>query len=131
MTLADSSAKKTVTSVSFTGVGSGKAFAPTVTITGSNFGNVAPPPNPASPTSCGTPSSGFDYGKLLYLNNWTTGWQIGHDGDCIGFVINSWSKTQIKLTFGDFYFDPQYPGLQSGDQYAMVVKGATFTGTVS
>lgn len=101
----------------FTGVGSGKAFAPTITITGSNFGKTAPGPDPATAPSCGTPTSGFDYGAKLYFNDWTSGWQAGHSGDCIGFVINSWTPTQIKLTLGDFYFDAQYGAILSGDQY--------------
>ena len=45
------------------------------------------------PTSCGTPSSGYDYGKKLYFNDWASGWQAGHIGDCIGFVVNSWTPT--------------------------------------
>jgi hypothetical protein len=131
VTLTDSSAKQSIASIVFTGVGSGKAFAPTITITGSNFGKAAPPPNPATAPSCGTPTSGFDYGARLYFNDWTSGWQAGHSGDCIGFVINSWTPTQIKLTLGDFYFDAQYGAILSGDQYTMVVKGAVLTGTVS
>jgi hypothetical protein len=129
-TLADSMARQSITSIVFTGTGSGKAFAPTLTITGANFGKTAPSPDPAAPTSCGTPSSGYDYGKKLYFNDWTSGWQAGHIGDCIGFVVNSWTPTQIKLTLGDFYFDAQYGSINSGDQYTMVVKSAVFSGTV-
>jgi hypothetical protein len=131
-TLTDSSARQSITSIAFTGLGSGKAFAPTLTITGTNLGKSAPAADPATPTSCGTPSpsSGFDYGKKLYFNDWTSGWQAGHIGDCIGFVVNSWTPTQIKLTLGDFYFDAQYGAILSGDQYTMVVKGAVLSGTV-
>jgi hypothetical protein len=131
-TLADSSkGAKSLTSISFTGLGTGKAFAPTLTINGTKLGKMPPPPNPATPTSCGSPSSGYDYGTKLYFNDWTAGWQAGHIGDCIGFVVNSWSPTQIKLTLGDFYFDAQYGAIQTGDQYTMVVDGAVFTGTAS
>jgi hypothetical protein len=130
-TLADSAGAQVISSITFTNLGSGKAFAPTITINGTNLGKSAPAPDPATETACGSPSSGFDYGTKLYFNDWTAGWQAGHIGDCIGFVINSWSKTQIVLTLGDFYFDPQYTGLQSGDQYTMVIKKGTFTGTAS
>jgi hypothetical protein len=50
-TLTDSGARQSITSITFTGVGSGKAFAPTVTINGSNFGKTAP--NTTSMPACG------------------------------------------------------------------------------
>jgi hypothetical protein len=123
----------TITSVAFSGTSSN----PTVTVTGTRFGNKAPKPNPSG-RPCGEPdvtSTGDNYGKNLIF--WSTvgsgDWQAGFPGDCIGLVITSYSNTQIVFTLGDFYRDPvqNYHQMANGDTFSINVKGNALIGTVS
>ncbi len=136
----------TITSVATTGT----VADPTITITGTGFG-TAPPADPATdvshlancPASPAGGSPGFDYGNSLYVsdpkaNGGFTAGQYTTTGeaqaDCVGLVIVSYADTQIVLKFGNLY-DQNIPNnmyvLSNGDPLKVVVKGATFSTTVT
>jgi len=114
---------------------------PTITVTGTGFGGKPPKSQPV-PSCPGDPATGLGVNFLkaqLYLNDYSSqNWQAGfYPGDCIGFNIVSYSKTQIVFTFGSWYQAPGGGGvgptgdaLAIGDVYTMTVKGAHFTGIV-
>jgi hypothetical protein len=124
-----------ITGVSFSGPG-GVKTPPTVTVSGSGFGSRAPKGTPDTTTPlCGTiANNGDTYGSRLYFVDNTQNWQAGFlsktNHNCIGLVVQSWSDTQIVLTFGSYY-GPTQLVLNNGDNFAMVVKGGTFGGLVS
>jgi len=136
----------TITSVTTTGTVSN----PTITINGAGFGTV-PSADPAGdvshiancPASPGTGPPGFDYGNNLYVsdtkaNGGFTAGQYTTTGeaqaDCVGLVIVSYTDTQIVLGFGNVY-NQNLPNnmyvLSNGDPLKVVVKGATFSTTVT
>jgi hypothetical protein len=110
-----------ISSVSF----SGTSAAPTVTVSGANFG-AFPPFGQAA----GCTTSGQDYGTtgLNFTDN-TGGWEAGHAGDCIGLSITSWSSSSVTFGFGSGY--ATYAALANGNGYSLEVDGTTFSGTVS
>ncbi len=102
---------------------SGTPAAPTVTVTGSNFGSAAPV---ATPETCQAGDTGNEYGiGGLEFQDLTEGWGAGESGDCIGLLLTSWSSTKIVFTFGDEYAN--YGPINSGDQIEVTVQGATDT----
>ncbi len=108
-----------ITSVAFTGTPS----APTVTVTGKNFGS-----EPAgSPAGCN--DSGQDFGTALLFTETTQQWTAGQSGDCIGLVVSSYSATRVVFTFGSDYSN--FGPVTSGDGYMVSVVGATKSGTVA
>jgi hypothetical protein len=121
----------TITGVTF----SGAAADPTITITGSGFGNTAPPTS--GPAHSGT---GFDYGTSLYffdqsITDGDAGYQgIGKLGtpelDWIGIVLLNYSDTSITYQFGSLYTTFYATGYNSGDAYTVGVGDATFSGTI-
>jgi hypothetical protein len=113
---------------SITGVTwSGSPSAPSITVTGSNFGAYPPI---GTPENCQAGDTGDDYGSSgLWFNDGTQGWTAGQAGDCIGLIVTSWSSTQVVFGFGNEYGN--YPPIQSGDQIGVEVQGASFTGSLS
>lgn len=122
---------------------------PTVTVTGSGFG-AKPSPDPSSPPSGqqGCPSAPAVQGEYLYgtnfnftdqqaatgQSNWTAGQNGNNQFDCIGVVIDNWTSSKVAFHFGVLY-GKQIPDnayyLTNGDPFQVVVRGATFSGTVS
>jgi hypothetical protein len=114
-----------ITAVTFTGT----PAEPTITISGSNFGALAPP-NPSTPVSCVPEDTSFDYGSSgLSFGETTRGWGAGQSGDCIGLLVSSYTSTQIVYRLGKAY--GEYPPITAGDEYAVTVWGKTHTGTVA
>ena len=102
---------------------SGTPAAPTVTVTGSNFGTAAPT---ATPETCQEGDTGNDYGfGGLELQDVTESWGAGEAGDCIGLLLTSWSSTKVVFTFGNQYAN--YGPINAGDQIEATVQGATDT----
>ena len=102
---------------------SGTPAAPTVTVTGSNFGSAAPT---ATPETCQAGDTGNDYGiGGLEFQDLTEGWGAGESGDCIGLLLTSWSSTKVVFTFGNEYAN--YGPINAGDQIEVNVQGATDT----
>ena len=102
---------------------SGTPAAPTVTVTGSNFGSAAPT---ATPETCQAGDTGNDYGfGGLEFQDLTEGWGAGESGDCIGLLLTSWSSTKVVFTFGNEYAN--YGPINAGDQIEVTVQGATDT----
>jgi hypothetical protein len=110
-----------ITSVTFTGT----AAAPTVTITGHNFGTEPT----GSPAGCG--ATGDNFGTSLWFDEITASWAAGEGGDCIALLVNSYSPTRIVYQFGSFYDTNGLAPANSGDQYQVTVMGNTFNGTVT
>ena len=101
----------------------GTPAAPTVTVTGSNFGTAAPT---ATPETCQEGDTGNDYGfGGLELQDVTESWGAGEAGDCIGLLLTSWSSTKVVFTFGNQYAN--YGPINAGDQIEATVQGATDT----
>ncbi len=132
----------TITSVTF----SGTTASPTVTVRGSNLGQL-PAPNPAytpegHPPLCPAPPSGnqgYDYGTSYYLADTSRNWSGGryrpelNELDCIGLVTSSFSATEVMFTFGSAYaqYQQKYDYLLAeGDTYQLAINGATYQGTV-
>jgi hypothetical protein len=95
------------------------------------------------PASPGAGPPGFDYGNSLYVSDtkanggftagqYTTSGQA--QADCVGLVIVSYTDTEIVLKYGNLY-NQDLPNnryvLSNGDPLKVVVKGATFSTTVS
>jgi hypothetical protein len=99
----------------------GTPTAPTVTVTGTNFGATAPT---GTPESCQGGDTGNDYANnALYFQDSTENWGAGGTGNCIGLVVSSWSATQVVFTIGSEYAN--YGPIKTGDQIEAVVKGAS------
>jgi hypothetical protein len=113
---------------------SGSVSAPTVTISGSDFGTVA---NLGSgETACGSSPAGLDYGNNFLFADTTDGWNAGEgspDYDCIGVIIQSYASDEVVFTFGSDYgvyrLGTGVALLSSGDQFTMTLLGASFSGT--
>jgi hypothetical protein len=103
----------------------GTVDAPTVTVTGSNFGSTAPT---ATPETCQPGDTGNDYGfGGLEFVDVSKGYGAGESGDCVGLLLTSWSSTKVVFTFGNEYLT--YGAyLIPGDQFQVTVQGATYTG---
>ncbi|MGA3147679.1 MAG: choice-of-anchor Q domain-containing protein, partial [Acidimicrobiales bacterium] len=118
---------------SISGVAIGGTLAsPTVTVTGSGFGNEADLGVPV-PAYCG--GSGFDYGNNFYFSDgWGAGQGSGASGDCTGVIISSYSDSQVTFTFGNGYgngYDPgEYGALSYGDSFQMNLLGGAYSGSV-
>ena len=103
---------------------SGPASAPSITVTGANFGAYPPI---GTPETCQAGDTGDDYGSSgLSFKDATQGWTAGQAGDCIGLIVTSWTSTQVVFGFGNEYGN--YPPVQAGDQVQVEVQGATFSG---
>jgi len=109
---------------------------PTITVSGTGFG-TAP-----TATFLGFPGfTGFDYGKALYITDFspTHGFDAGGDAgenlrDLIGLVILNYTDNQVQFQLGSdyaqFYLPNNIYSLSIGDPYTVVVNGASFSGTV-
>jgi hypothetical protein len=105
---------------------SGSPSSPSITVTGSDF--VSYPPI-GTPETCQSGDTGDDYGSSgLWFGDVSQGWTAGQAGDCIGLIVTSWSSTKVVFGFGNEYGN--YPPIQSGDQIAVEVQGASFTGSL-
>jgi len=129
-----SSVRPGISSVSFSGVaGAGKA-SPTITITGSHFG-VAPSGTSDNSTSCGGYTANGDvYGTKLYFvdsGNFEAGHSDSTGADCVGVIVDSWTTSQIVLSFGNAYGSFAHWYLSNGDGFAISVKGTLWDGSVS
>jgi hypothetical protein len=112
-----------ITGVSFSGPVSG----PSITVTGTGFGNAPPI---GTPETCQAGDTGDTYGSSgLWFGDITQGWTAGQAGDCIGLIVTSWTSTQVVFGFGSEY--ASFPSIQSGDQAGLSVQGATFTGPLT
>jgi hypothetical protein len=117
--------KPKITSVAFTGTGA----SPTITVTGTNFGTV-PAADPSTPLNCVAGDTSYDYGASgLWFEDVTGGWTAGQTGDCIGLIVSSYTNTQIVYELGPFYSN--FSEITDGDQYTLVVRGVTSSGTVA
>lgn len=132
---ADSVARPSITSVSFTGYYGTGVSSPTVKVTGSGFGTTPPPGAADNTTSCGTyTANGQVYGSQLYFlddNNFEAGHSTVGAADCVGVSVVSWSPTQVVLKFGNAYGTFAHWYLNNGDGYALSVNDSIFGGTVS
>ncbi len=142
-------ASASITSV----ITSGTSASPVVTVKGSGFGS-RPAPNPSySPVGKnGCPNgpaaqAGNLFGTQLYVTdlkakkgtykNWTAGqYTPGSNGffDCVGLLIDRWSKTEVRFHFGDTYAK-SFPGntyfLSDGDRFEVFLRGARFIRTAT
>jgi hypothetical protein len=111
----------------------GGLIAPTVTVTGSGFGNQADLGAPAAATSCSNTNTGSDYGNFSFSDA-TAGWLAGGGTNCTGVTITSYSATQIQFTFGNGYGNgtspDEYGALGYGDSLQVNVLGATYSSSV-
>ncbi len=118
-----------VSSVTITG----GLITPTVTISGSGFGNRADLGAPAPATACSNTNTGSDYDNFSF-SDVTAGWLAGGGDNCIGVSVSSYSSTQIVVTFGNGYGNGygnnQYGALGYGDGLQVNVLGAPFSGSV-
>ena len=74
---------------------SGTPAAPTVTVTGSNFGSAAPT---ATPETCQDGDTGNDYGfGGLEFQDLTESWGAGEAGDCIGLLADLVEQHEGRL----------------------------------
>jgi hypothetical protein len=105
----------------------GTPAAPTITVTGSNFGASAPAD---SPETCQNTDTGDIFsGSELVFQDLTEGWGAGEAGDCIGLLLTSWSSTKVVFTMGSQYAN--YGPIAAGDQVKATIAGATDTVTAS
>ncbi len=115
-----------ISGVSFSGGPSN----PTLTVTGSGFGTQAALGTPQ--TTCGPPTSGFNYGSNLYVFDHTGFWSAGQGPPAacnfVGLVVTSYSDTQIVFKYDSLY--PAYGYLNSGDSVTVNVLGAATTVSV-
>jgi hypothetical protein len=131
------SAKATGASISAVAF-SGSAANPHITITGSGFGAKPAPTNLAQ-----TGYTGYDYGNALYVCDTSSGTGAGFcagqndggGGDTIGLVVGSYGAGAVSYTLGSTYSSYYYPhgldDLKAGNTFAVVVAGATCSGTIS
>jgi hypothetical protein len=121
---------------------SGSPEKPLVTITGR--GLTVPQPNPANSPSnqrlCPKAikgKAGFDYGTSLYLTAFSDdklSFAAGryrptrNELDCVGIIVLSHTPTQIRLTFGAAYNQPDfgYPQIKSGDLVEVIDQAAAY-----
>ena len=133
--VASAAQRPAIASVTFSGTAGPNQASPTITITGTQFGNRPPRGNDNSTTSCGPyAANGKLYGSKLYFQdngNFEAGFGTPPTGDCVGIIVVSWSSTQVVLQFGNSYggFDHWY--LSNGDGFAISIKTALWGGTVS
>jgi hypothetical protein len=123
-----------ISSVAF----SGSVASPKITITGSGFGSEPAPTNLAQ-----SGYTGYDYGNALHVCDTSTGKGAGFcagqndggGGDTIGLVIDTYSTGTVSYTLGSTYSSYYYPHgldeLKAGNSFAVVVAGATCSGTIS
>jgi hypothetical protein len=105
----------------------GTPAAPTVTVTGSNFGATAPS---GTAETCNAGDTGDDYANYgLYFQDTTENWGAGQTGNCIGLLVTSWSATQVVFTFGNEYSN--YGPIKTSDQIEVIVQGASDTVSAS
>ncbi len=111
----------------------GSLTAPTMTVTGSGFGNEADLGVPASSTFCSSLDTGSDYDNFSF-SDLTDGWEAGQMGNCTGVSISSYTATQVTFTFGGGYGNDdnnfQYGSLSYGDSFQMNVLGSTYNGSI-
>jgi hypothetical protein len=130
---ANASAAPVVTGVTLTGDPS----TPTITVTGTGFGNKAPKGYSAAITSCGDYNNNGDwYGKSgLWFGDNTHQWQAGlgkgTNGNCIGIVVESWKSTQVVFQFGSAYGTFDHWNADPGDNYVIALRGYYWGGVVS
>jgi hypothetical protein len=121
--LVETGSPPTITNVRF----KGSKRDPTIVVTGKGFGSAPP----SLPANCG--ATGRNFRKHdLYLRDVTKDWDAGITGNCIGLNIETYTRTMIKFTFGNYYdTQPNFYVLAPGDQFEFVVNGALATGTVA
>ena len=106
---------------------------PTVTVTGTGFGNQADLGTQAPATSCSNSNTGSDYNNFSF-SDVTTGWLAGGGSNCTGVSITSYSDTQFTFTLGNGYgngaLPNEYGALEYGDSFQVNMLGATYNGTV-
>lgn len=116
-----------ITSVTF----AGSLAAPTITVTGANFGTepTAGPPATGGAASAGT---GNDFANALHLSDATRGWDAGMTGDTIGLLVSSYTSTTVTFQLGSVYTGgyPSSYALDCGDAYTVVVGAADYSGTI-
>jgi hypothetical protein len=106
---------------------SNTATDPTVTITGSGFGDQ--PAGASVAAGCG--DTGLDYqSNALTLEDTTLAWYAGIPGDCIGINLSSYTDSQVVYTFGSGYGTSAAWTLNAGDGFTVEVDGATSSGIV-
>ncbi len=117
-------------SVSSVAVG-GTLASPTLTVTGSGFGNEADLGAPVPATGCSNTNTGSDYDNFTFTDV-NVGWNAGGGGNCIGVTVSTYSDNQITLAFGNGYGNGsnQYGLLSYGDSFQMSVLGVAYNGTV-
>jgi hypothetical protein len=106
----------------------GSSAAPTITIAGVDL-----TPKSADSVPCGdTSGDGFDFGSSgLFVEDTTTTFTAGQNGDCVGLVVSSYTGTKVVVTLGNQYVIGGYRAFATGDSYTVEVRGATFSGTVT
>jgi len=120
----DTGSQPTITNVVF----KGSKRNPIVSVTGTGFGTVPPPPRHAN---CGASGKNFPR-HVLYLRDLTQRWDAGITGNCIGLKIETYTNTMIKFRFGNYYDTPPYfYALAPGDQFEFAVMGTVASGTVA
>ncbi len=103
---------------------SGTEAHPTVTVYGSGFGAES---GLGAPMPSG--GTGYYYGSnLTFADSTDSPWTAG-GGSGPGFLISSYSNTQITFTFDSLY--PSVEGARNGDTFALTAFGVTSEGTVS
>jgi hypothetical protein len=119
-----------ITGVTFSGTAGSGAASPTMTVTGTGFG--APPVGtPNGNTICGSYVNNGDVfaNKLYFMDDGN--FEAGYPSNCVGIIIDSWTKTKVVLSFGSAYGTFAHWYLSNGDSYAISIKSGIWGGTVS
>ena len=107
----------------------GDPASPTVTVSGTGFGNLS---DLGTGSAAGCSGTGSDYGNYFSFVDASGAfgpWQAGQGGSCVGLLIGSYSAIQITFTFGNQYtvFGP----VKNGDSFSVTLFGVTYHGTAS
>ena len=101
----------------------GSVSNPSITINGQGFGTI--PANTGQPT----PYTGLDYGSQLGLSDLSAGWNAGQTDNGVGITVSNYTSSTIEFGLGSYYSAGGFT-LATGDQFEVLVKGVTCTGTV-
>ncbi len=124
-----------ILSVSFSGIQGASKAAPTITVTGTNFGASAPAGTSDNSNPCGNYTANGDvYGSELYFSenkNFVAGYSYSGGVACMGIIVRSWSNSKVVLQFGNAYDTGTHWYLRNGYGYAISIKSGIWGGKVA
>lgn len=108
-----------IAAVSYSGSATGNGSPPTVTVTGTSLGSE---PNGVT-ASCGDTGEDFPGGNF-YMDDDFGDWNAGAPGNCMGLVVQTFTRTEVAFSFGDYYDTaPYHHVLNAGDRLTIDVNG--------